>query len=402
MKRKMTRLLSLAMSVVMAISLLPAGAAAAGLTPNPAIPDENNPFPWRYVSEDGRFEMRKVSHPASPQNSRHPGQKYADGLVDDLGGGYFAASGTVPGVDDTQSVPAVLKGGRVTMDLPEGAVAEGQGSRGQNYCWGSVGYGDYMYVNTLFNAAGSTEMLFNSTADAQGGQADYDSALMDKIAACMYRGDYYKAEEPNTGCALVKINVKTGETKLIMSNKMTVDSYGEAYNNFYSKRNGMNPQFRNAVKFNGKLYFIGAPSGVPSIWEIDPETDNFRRVYADPELVAHPEQGDIDMFFVNHVSVAIRGITTFRDRLVISCVGADANPYIAISNTSDPADGFTRLASAFDPASIITNNPVKRTGLEGYGLEITEVVPIVIAPNEYNEKYLKTKQERMGHKLGIE
>ena len=48
---------------------------------------------------------------------------------------------------------------------------------------------------------------------------------------------------------------------------------------------------------------------------------------------------------------------------------------------------------------LITNNPVKRIGLEGFGLEVTEVVPIEITPNPYNEKYLKTKRERMGHKL---
>lgn len=50
---------------------------------------------------------------------------------------------------------------------------------------------------------------------------------------------------------------------------------------------------------------------------------------------------------------------------------------------------------------LITNNPVKRTGLEGYGLTITETVPIVIEPNTHNARYLKTKQDRMGHKLGI-
>ena len=48
---------------------------------------------------------------------------------------------------------------------------------------------------------------------------------------------------------------------------------------------------------------------------------------------------------------------------------------------------------------LITNNPVKRTGLEGYGLEVTEIIPIVIEPNKYNERYLKTKQDRMGHEL---
>ena len=50
---------------------------------------------------------------------------------------------------------------------------------------------------------------------------------------------------------------------------------------------------------------------------------------------------------------------------------------------------------------LITNNPVKRSGLEGYGLTITETVPLIIQPNAYNKKYLKTKQERMGHRLDI-
>ena len=48
---------------------------------------------------------------------------------------------------------------------------------------------------------------------------------------------------------------------------------------------------------------------------------------------------------------------------------------------------------------LITNNPVKRVGLEGYGLEIVENVPIVIEPNPYNRRYLETKKNRMGHKL---
>lgn len=50
---------------------------------------------------------------------------------------------------------------------------------------------------------------------------------------------------------------------------------------------------------------------------------------------------------------------------------------------------------------LMTNNPQKRVGLEGYGLKIIENVPIVIKPNEFNYKYLETKERSMGHKLGI-
>lgn len=48
---------------------------------------------------------------------------------------------------------------------------------------------------------------------------------------------------------------------------------------------------------------------------------------------------------------------------------------------------------------LLTNNPVKRVGLEAYGLEIIENVPIETTPNSYNERYLRTKKERMGHML---
>ena len=56
--------------------------------------------------------------------------------------------------------------------------------------------------------------------------------------------------------------------------------------------------------------------------------------------------------------------------------------------------GITRMR-------LMTNNPLKRAGLEGYGLSIEEIVPIVITPNPYNLHYLETKEERMNHKLGL-
>jgi 3,4-dihydroxy 2-butanone 4-phosphate synthase/GTP cyclohydrolase II len=46
---------------------------------------------------------------------------------------------------------------------------------------------------------------------------------------------------------------------------------------------------------------------------------------------------------------------------------------------------------------LITNNPEKRVGLESYGLEVTGRVPIEIPPNEINERYLRTKKDKMGH-----
>ena len=54
--------------------------------------------------------------------------------------------------------------------------------------------------------------------------------------------------------------------------------------------------------------------------------------------------------------------------------------------------GITKL-------KLISNNPRKRAGLNGYGLEIVSTVPIHIKSNPHNEKYLQTKQDKMGHEL---
>jgi 3,4-dihydroxy 2-butanone 4-phosphate synthase/GTP cyclohydrolase II len=48
---------------------------------------------------------------------------------------------------------------------------------------------------------------------------------------------------------------------------------------------------------------------------------------------------------------------------------------------------------------LISNNPRKRAGLSGYGLEIVDTVPIEIHPNPHNEKYLQTKRDKLGHEI---
>ena len=50
---------------------------------------------------------------------------------------------------------------------------------------------------------------------------------------------------------------------------------------------------------------------------------------------------------------------------------------------------------------LMSNNPTKRTGLVGYGLEIVDNVALEIASNEHNELYLQTKRDKMGHTLNL-
>ena len=48
---------------------------------------------------------------------------------------------------------------------------------------------------------------------------------------------------------------------------------------------------------------------------------------------------------------------------------------------------------------LMTNNPVKRVGLEGYGLKVVETIPLEVSPNPFNEFYMRTKRDRMGNSL---
>jgi 3,4-dihydroxy 2-butanone 4-phosphate synthase/GTP cyclohydrolase II len=48
---------------------------------------------------------------------------------------------------------------------------------------------------------------------------------------------------------------------------------------------------------------------------------------------------------------------------------------------------------------LMSNNPTKRAGLIGYGLEVVENVPIEVPSNQHNESYLKTKRDKMGHTI---
>jgi len=51
---------------------------------------------------------------------------------------------------------------------------------------------------------------------------------------------------------------------------------------------------------------------------------------------------------------------------------------------------------------LLTNNPTKRAGIEGYGLSILEQVPLSMSPNDENRGYLETKASRLGHTLDLE
>jgi 3,4-dihydroxy 2-butanone 4-phosphate synthase / GTP cyclohydrolase II len=78
---------------------------------------------------------------------------------------------------------------------------------------------------------------------------------------------------------------------------------------------------------------------------------------------------------------------------------------ISLGFAPDPRDygvGAQILADlGLHNVRLMTNNPQKRIGLESYGLNVTEIVPIICEPNDYNRHYLATKQKKMGHLLKV-
>jgi 3,4-dihydroxy 2-butanone 4-phosphate synthase/GTP cyclohydrolase II len=79
----------------------------------------------------------------------------------------------------------------------------------------------------------------------------------------------------------------------------------------------------------------------------------------------------------------------------------DANTRLGLPNDSrDYGTGAQILVDlGIRTLRLLTNNPTKRAGLEGYGLQIVERVPLAVTPNEHNLAYLRTKRDRMGHQL---
>ena len=279
--------------------------------------DEENTF---YYNKNG-LSFEKLTHPEKDV-------KTTDGIVDYLG-------------DSAVGV--------VTDPADESYNA---GDRGQNYAWSAIGYGDWLYVGTCYAAMGNTlSLMKNSLGDK------YDEKVLKATFDAMFNGSFFNTEEDGGSAkgVLVKINTKTGETKLLMAKSL----------------NGYSPLFRNAVEYHGKLYFcgsvVGANGGLPSVWQVDPVTDECKAVYTGlstlQDYLAAYRQG---------VSTGIRGMCVYHDQLVISNVTMDSttgesSAILLIS--SDPEKGFTQIADS----STLFNYPAYRYSDSIYGGSIWDM-----------------------------
>ena len=326
-KRVISGVLAAAMLSALPVQLLASaeGAEAAAevntwedLTSVESLEDSNT----FYYNKNG-YTFEKLSHPEKDV-------KTADGVVDYLGDG--------------------------AVDVVTDPEAEGYnaGDRGQNYAWAAVGYGDWIYVGTCYAAIGNTLSLMKSSLGDE-----FDDRVLKATFDALYNGTFF-LEEADGGKpkgVLVKINTKTGETKVLMSGTL----------------NGHTPLFRNAIEYHGKLYFCGSVGGggigfLPSVWQVDPETDECKVVYAGLNSVQ-----DYAAAHKEGISTGIRGMCVYQDQLVISNVTMDAatgKRGATLLISSDPEKGFTQIA---DSESLF-NYPAYRYADSIYGGSIWDMV----------------------------
>ena len=279
------------------ITALALGAALLTATALPAFAEGTQKITYNA----GNYTFEKISHPTK-------GTMSADGIVDYIG------DGAVDVITDPSD------------------PNYNAGDRGQNYSWSAVAYGDWMYVGTCYSAMGNTLTLMQNILGDK-----FDKDVMEAGLKAMFNGTFYYGHEDgaDSGGILVKVNTKTGETKLLMSNSL----------------NHMAPLFRNAIVYNGKLYFCGSvhvngKSGLPSVYEIDPKDDSYKAVYVGLSSIQ-----DYGAAYKKGISTGIRGMCVYNGKLVISNVFADATTGksgATILASSNPSEGFTVIASQGD------------------------------------------------------
>ena len=279
------------------ITALALGAALLTATALPAFAEGTQKITYNA----GNYTFEKISHPTK-------GTMSADGIVDYIG------DGAVDVITDPSD------------------PNYNAGDRGQNYSWSAVAYGDWMYVGTCYSAMGNTLTLMQNILGDK-----FDKDVMEAGLKAMFNGTFYYGHEDgaDSGGILVKVNTKTGETKLLMSNSL----------------NGYAPLFRNAIAYNGKLYFCGSvhvngKSGLPSVYEIDPKDDSYKAVYVGLSSIQ-----DYGAAYKKGISTGIRGMCVYNGKLVISNVFADATTGksgATILASSNPSEGFTVIASQGD------------------------------------------------------
>lgn len=315
-KKKLKKLLTAVVTgSMMATSIVPVSAAEK-LSP-------------QYTYSGGGVTFEKISHADTATGK-------ADGVVDYVGNGEIA--------------PYVA-----------GESENGKGDRGQSYSYASASYGDWVYINTMYGGLGAAAILKRGM---EGMSPEAATAMVNT----MYNGQLYinEPDGKNAGGMLFKFNVKTGETKILMS----------------KSTNGIIPTFRSAIKMNGKLYFVGMvmdinnpnldattintaiayQNGFPCIYEVDPANDD--------KLTCIYDCVDINGFrqLVNDkVFTSTRAISTYGDSMIAGCLDTNGVFLCASTDPSAGQDSFKRILEMSDMRVLGIEPAYHRSDVNGGG-----------------------------------
>ncbi len=316
------RTLAVLLAAVMTVSL----AVPSGMNEVSAKENKKITYVSQNAASDGKAEeyeyvFEKLSHP--DQGTQTP-----DGIVDYVGNGVVAVPGEYENVE---------------------------GDRGQSYSWSALAYGDYLYVGTCYAAMGNTLSLMQGILGDQ-----FDSEVMEAALNAMFNGTFYFGHEDGVDSKgiLVKMDTKTGELELLMADS----------------QNGISPLFRNGIVYKDKLYFCGSVStreggsSLPSVYEIDPKTDEYKAVY-----VGLNNKLDSYAAYKAGISTGIRGMCIYNDELIISNVTMDhttGESGALILASSDPSEGFRVIGDS----DTLFNYPAYRYQDSIYGGSIWDMI----------------------------
>lgn len=373
----MTLVLSMAISVTSTVAL-----AAEGDTQ-----ERETELNIQHTYSQNGFTFEKVSHAST-------GTEEKDGIVDYLGNHVIAA-------------------------YEDGVSALGNGDSVQSYSYCAVPYGDWIYMGTMYGALSAYTQI-KRAIESSG--VDVPEGVSEAVIDAMYNGKLNKGQEDDgyyAGSIFFKFNIKTGETKILMSRPMYEEGKCEGV-----------PIFRSAVAYKDKLYFVGLVSngtalaeyngnplppayalnleimmqtGVPSIYEVDPKTDSVKKVYECVNVDGYRTlNGNMDG---KSVFTSTRAIGTFQDYLIAGGIQIDPNGRddgyapgdACILATNDPGSGsFEVIATMKD---LFDYPAIWRDGSSGGGgiyqvVEYNGSLYVAIVSGTYDTMDPETRQFR--------
>ncbi len=331
------------LSLFAAVTLL---ATSLNVTAFAAQGDKGDTLKTQYTYTNNGYTLEKVSHAEMPVGQSDgfvdyyqytdPNSNICTGVIEHM----YVEGADTPTADTAAELAELREKLEAKYPYASGGQIDGMmaeiaqsltGDTCQSYAFSALGYGDWVYIGTMYGGTGITKdnakTMFKSMGllkDETNEEAvEYNQKLVDSAVGLLYGDNYYTEHPVPTQGILFKMNVKTGESKILMAGSV----------------NGYQVTLRNAVAYNGRFYFIGtqvgtedvanAATGIPSIFEVNPEDDSFRTVY---QAVTMGEYREMQADYVFPIP---RAIAVYKGSLIASVTRRDGAHIIAYTPDDD-------------------------------------------------------------------